>query len=201
MTVGVTGGIGSGKSTVCREFTRLGRKVLSADAIAYDLTEDDSLVRRDIRKAFGAEVFAEDGSLRRKELAALVFRDARKRERLNSIVHPRVFEVIEKTLLSVSTRSTRPYIVIEAALIFESGMDRWLDYVIVVNAREKTRISRVMQRDRCTGADVRYRIASQMPAGEKAARGDFVIQNDGDRKDLRRRIQFLDRVLSSLFGV
>jgi len=201
MTVGVTGGIGSGKSTVCREFAHLGRKVLSADAIAHDLTEGDPSVRRDIHKAFGAEVFAKDGSLRRKELAALVFRDARKRQRLNSIVHPRVFEVIEKSLLSLSTRSTRPYVVIEAALIFESGMDRWLDYVIVVNAREKTRISRVTHRDHCTNADVRHRIASQMPAGEKAARGDFVIQNDGDRKELRRRVQFLDRVLSAAFEV
>ncbi len=200
MTVGVTGGIGSGKSTACQEFARLGRRVLSADAIARELTEADSAVRREIRHAFGADVFADDGSLRRNELAALVFRDARNRERLNRIVHPRVFDRIEKTLLGLPARRAQPYVVIEAALIFESGMDRWLDYVIVIAAIEKTRISRVLERDHCTRADVRYRIASQMPAGEKAARGDFVIHNDGDRKELRQRVLFVDRILSSVFS-
>jgi dephospho-CoA kinase len=195
----VTGAIGSGKSTVCREFARLGRKVLSADAIAREITDRDPAVRGTIRDAFGPKVFAEDGSLNRRQLASIVFRDARKRKRLNRIVHPVVFEELQQILQSLPATSSRPYVIIEAALVFETGMDSWLDYVIVVSAREKTRISRVMRRDRCTSADVRARIASQMPASEKTARGDFVVQNDGSTTELRGRIRFLDRMLRMVF--
>ncbi len=196
--MGVTGGIGSGKSLVCREFARLGRKVLSADVIARELTERDPYVQREIRKAFGSEFFTSTGSLRRKELAGEVFRDQTKRKRLNGIVHPGVFKQIESSLGNLSRRESQLYVVIEAALIFETGMDQWLNYTIVVNAREETRIARVMHRDRCSRSEMRNRIASQMPAGEKVARADFVIQNDGGKRELRQRVIFLDRVLSAL---
>jgi dephospho-CoA kinase len=198
LLVGVTGGIGSGKSAVCRAFERLGRTVISADAIARTLTEDDQKVRDSIRKSFGDSVFTSAGVLDRRALADVVFRDTVAREHLNKILHPSVFRRIEELLADLPPERRRPYTIEEAALIFESGRDRDLDYVLVVDAPEEARIARVMKRDRCTREEVLRRIGSQMSAHEKRKHADFTITNSGPEEELAQIVAFFDNILRSM---
>jgi dephospho-CoA kinase len=192
----VTGGIGSGKSVVCSLFSRLGRTVISADEIARNLTESDPTVRASIGKAFGQDLYRPDGSLDRRRLASIVFESAEALERLNSIVHPRVFKEIDRQLALLTVEKRRPYVVVEAALVFESGLDRKLDRVIVVDAIEETRISRVMERDGSSRQEVVARMSSQMSPEEKRKRADFVIQNDQTLQQLGEKVLFLDALLA-----
>ena len=196
LLVGVTGGIGSGKSVVCSLFSRLGRTVISADEIARNLTESDPTVRASIGKAFGQDLYRPDGSLDRRRLASIVFESAEALERLNSIVHPRVFKEIDRQLALLTVEKRRPYVVVEAALVFESGLDRKLDRVIVVDAIEETRISRVMERDGSSRQEVVARMSSQMSPEEKRKRADFVIQNDQTLQQLGEKVLFLDALLA-----
>jgi dephospho-CoA kinase len=192
LRIGVTGGIGSGKSTVCALFASRGRVVIYADAIARDLTEHDAGIREQIKKAFGVDIYRTDGSLQRKKLAEIVFTDPRLRKKLDSIVHPRVFEAIDRAITMLDASGRSPYVMVEAALIFESGMDAHLDYTVVVDAPENVRISRVISRDACTRDEVMIRIQSQMPVEQKLKRADFVIDNGGDETELAARVAFLD---------
>lgn len=199
LLVGVTGGIGSGKSVVCEEFRARGRTVLHADQVARDLTEKDPSVAGAIRSAFG-EVYDAAGALDRKALAALVFSDRKKLEKLNAIVHPAVFRAIDRQLREMHPEDLQPYVVIEAALIFESGMDAVLDFVVVVDAPEELRIRRVMERDGVAPDEVRARMASQMKTDEKLRRADFTIDNSGEREGLAEIIGFLDTLLRQMGG-
>lgn len=198
LTVGVTGGIGSGKSSVCKFFEKLGVKILYADNIARELTESHEGIKKQIRKIFGSEVFSHDGQLNRKKLADLVFSNQKLKEQLNAIVHPYVFKVIEKEIRKVEQTKSSPFVIHEAALIYESGADEDLDYVIVVDADEDTRIQRVMKRDNVTREKVLQRINSQMPVEEKRTRADFVVKNNGDIKSLERKVKFLYYLLLRL---
>ena len=198
LRVGVTGGIGSGKSTVCGLFSRLGRTVIQADDLAHRVANEDSEVKRAIQREFGPAVYLPDGLLDRKTMAKLVFADEHKRKTLNAIVHPRVFSAIAGQLDSLSFTQYHPYILIEAALVYETGMNTWLDCVIVVTAGEETRIQRVMTRDGASREDVLRRIRAQMPIEEKVERADFVIRNDGLVSELDSSVLFLDRILSHM---
>ncbi len=196
--IGVTGGIGSGKSTVCKVFAELGRLVVSADAIARTLTEGDPEVRAALRSTFGKEIFRADGSLDRGGLAKIAFASEELTARLNGIVHPRVFEEVDRTLAHEAPERTMPYVVIEAALIYESGMDEWLDRVVVVDAPESTRVERVVARDGTTPEDVRRRMAAQWPAQDKVRWADFVIVNDRNTVALREKVRLIDSVIRAL---
>jgi dephospho-CoA kinase len=195
LLVGVTGGIGSGKSAVCREFELKGRVVLSADSIARDLTNTDPEVKGEIRQTFGPGTFMSTGDLDRKALANIVFHNASARRRLNRIVHPRVFRKISDILRSEPVPRLSPYTIVEAALVFESEMDRDLDYVIVVDAPEEDRIRWTMGRDGCNREEVLARIDSQMSVHTKRSRADFVLENVGTLEDLRDRVTFLNTLL------
>ncbi len=196
LAVGITGGIGSGKSALCEAFASLGRLVISADLVARDLTANDRAIREEIRGAFGPEVITPEATIDRKALAGIVFHDPKARERLNAIVHPRVFAALTRQLCEEPISRLHPYTIIEAALIFESGMR--LDYVIVVDAPEEERIRRVTLRDGTSREEVLSRIASQMSVAEKRRRADFVVENIGPPDALASRAAFLDTVLRSL---
>jgi dephospho-CoA kinase len=198
--VGVTGGIGSGKSAVCLCFGRLGRAVLSADKIARDLTETDAGVRRAIMEKFGAGIYGPDGRLRRSELARIVFASPARLRSLNAIVHPAVFSSLNDALLRLPASAGRPYVVVEAALIFESGLDKNLDATVVVNAPEEIRIDRVARRDDLPRDEIIARIRAQMSPREISRRGDFVVENSGAEEDLIERVTFIDRLLTLMFG-
>ena len=174
LKVGITGGIGSGKSTVARVFSVLGIPVYDADTAAKRLMREDSSVRDSVVRAFGPNAYR-DGELQRQWLASVVFSDPAKTSVLNAIVHPAVI----RDAAAWMQRQTGPYAMKEAALVFESGSDRELDLVIGVTAPEEIRIERVVARDGLPPDQVRDRMSRQMPESEKMGRCDRVILNDG----------------------
>jgi dephospho-CoA kinase len=198
LKIGLTGGIGSGKSLVAAIFRSLGAPVLSADEIARNLTNSDPIIKKRIREEFGGEVFRGNGSLDRKAMADIVFSNEDKRKKLNSIVHPAVIKRIDEETKRLEQNGETPFVIHEAALIFEAGVDKNLDYVIVVDADEDKRIRRVMDRDGISRADVQRRIDAQIPAEMKRKMADFVIENDGDRKSLEQRVRFLYNLFLTL---
>ena len=174
--VGVTGGIGSGKSLVCRIFNALGAPVYDSDSRAKILMTTDGILINQIRKEFGTLSFNADGSLNRKFIGEQVFQDDEKREVLDRLVHPRVAADYSEWLNIQSFA----YVVKEAALLIETGSYKALDSTIVVTAPDELRIRRVLERDsHRTKQMVIDIINAQMPQDEKAAKADFVIVNDG----------------------
>jgi dephospho-CoA kinase len=189
-TLGVTGGIGSGKTTVCRLLEALGARVFYADAEAKRLMQEDPGVRAEIEAAFGAESYDAEGRLNRAFLAAQVFGDERKVDRINAIVHPRVFEAFARAK-AVAERDGVPLLVKEAALIFEAGGDKHLDAVAVVDAPRGLRVQRVVDRDGTTPEKVLARMGHQLPPDELRRRADYIIENDGPLDDLRAQVDAL----------
>lgn len=198
LRVGVTGGIGSGKTTVCNLFQSLGRHVIWADLLARSIADTDEGVKRRIRAIFGENAYDASGKLDRAEIGALVFSHPGRLEQLNAIVHPAVFEGVEREILALPPENRYPYVVIEAALIFETGYDTRMDFTIVVEAAESLRLGRIMDRDGLTATEIRRRMRSQMSPGEKARRADFVIGNEGSPEELLPRVRFLDKVLTAM---
>jgi len=185
-TLGVTGGIGSGKTTVCGFLAEKGAKVFYADLEAKRLMTEHEGVRRDLIEAFGPESYADDGSLNRTYLADEVFGTPENVERINAIVHPRVHEAFAEATERAREEGI-DLLVHEAALIFESGGDAHLDAVAVVVAPDEDRIARVVERDDTSPEAVRARMGHQLSQDELRARADYVIENDGTLDDLRRK--------------
>ncbi len=194
-TLGVTGGIGSGKTAACRAFEDLGARVVYADDEAKRLMAEDTDLRAAITDAFGPESYDASGALNRAHLAR-AFGDPEQVARLNALVHPRVREAFF-ALRDAAEVDGYPLFVYEAALIYETDADRVLDFVVVVDAPLETRIARVMERDGVPREAVLDRIAHQMPADELRRRADFVIENDGDFDDLRAQVEALYRKLTA----
>jgi dephospho-CoA kinase len=176
LKVGITGGIGSGKTTVCQIFEKLGVPIYYADTRARELMEDDKQLRESIQEVFGKEVYS-DGKLNRKLLAEIVFGDEQKLLHLNGLVHPVVFRD-NQSWNEVLAKKNYPYTLKEAALLVESGSYLTLDKLIVVSAPEEDRIKRVMARDEATRDQVLARIRAQMPEEQKVKYADYVIYND-----------------------
>jgi len=174
--VGITGGIGSGKTTACKIFETLRIPVYYADARAKWLMEHDAQLRAGIVGHFGREAYTDSGSLNRGWIAAKVLSDPALLNALNALVHP---VVARDALKWQESQYKVPYTLKEAALLFESGSFRLLDKIIVVTAPLEVRIARVMERDRDSRETVLGWISRQMPEEEKAARADFLIRNDG----------------------
>lgn len=196
LRVGVTGGIGSGKSLVCNAFREMSRKVIEADTIARILVDSDQAIQSHIRTTFGSSLFSPSGTLDRRALAGVVFSDPAKLKKLNAIVHPSVFRIIDEEIHSSLPEELRPFIVIEAALIYEAGMDKDLDYVLVVDAPEEIRIRRVMNRDGLSRQDVLLRVRAQLSVETKVKKADFVVENNGTPGELFERIRFINHLLT-----
>lgn len=173
--VGITGGIGSGKSFVAKIFKTMGIPFYDADKEAKLIMTRSVIIREGLIQAFGEEVYFEDGSLNRKWLSAQVFNNPEKLELLNTIVHP----VVIQDAVDWANTQTSCYSLKEAALLFESGSYKTLDYTILVVAPEELRIERVMNRDGVSREEVLNRINKQMPEEEKRKLADFIIVNDG----------------------
>ena len=175
LKVGITGGIGSGKTTVCQIFELLGVPVFYADAAAKEVMHTDEELMNGIIAAFGVKAFSDGGILNRKYIADLVFNDKKALEMLNALVHPAVFRAFDTWLLKYKER---PYVLKEAALLFESGSYKMCTHSILVKAPEELKIKRVMERDHITEADVRLRMARQYSDQEKEKLADHIILND-----------------------
>lgn len=173
LKVGVTGGIGSGKSVVCRVFTTLGIPFFNADDAARHLMQTDETLKQAIMAALGVDTYR-NGLPDRERIAAIVFADAGKLATLNSLVHPATIKYAAEWIAEQNT----PYIIKEAAIFFESGSYKEMDVMIGVSAPTHTRINRVMQRSRHSEEKVKSIMAQQMDEAEKMSRCDYVIVND-----------------------
>src|SRR5437868_1683634 len=175
LKVGITGGIGSGKSIVCQVFSSLGIPIYDADKEAAGLVESDQKIIAKIKKEFGNDFYNAGGDLDRKKMADLVFNNKAALEKLNSIVHPVVIKQSEDWAKQFKDV---PYVIREAAILFESGANKGLDKVIMVTAPEELRIKRVMERDHKSKEEVQAIIQNQSLEKDKIKRSDFVIIND-----------------------
>ena len=174
--VGITGGIGSGKSLVCKIFQCFGIPVYDADSHAKALMTTDGILISNIQKEFGHLSYNADGSVNRNYLGKTVFNDPEKLKKLNSLVHPRVKE---DYVMWVKNNDHHPYVLKEAALLFEAGSNKELDKIIVVHAPEDLRIKRVLSRDaHRTEELVKDIMKNQMAEKEKLNRADFILYND-----------------------
>ena len=175
MIIGITGGIGSGKSTIAKEFVKRGFQLYDTDAEAKRLIVEDSGLRTDLSALLGSDVY--EGDVYRTDLVAQrVFQDPDLLCRLNALVHPAVRRDIEHTCCRLPVACG---LIIESALLFEAGLDDLCDKTVCVTAPEEVRIARTMARDGVTEDKVRARIAAQMPEQERAQKADIVLVNDG----------------------
>ena len=172
MVVGLTGGIGSGKSTIAKEFATLGIAVFNSDEQAKALIANNAQVKERIIAAFGEEAY-QNGEYKRAYIAQIVFNNSEKLAILNGIVHP----ALAKYFKQWTKKQTSPYVLKEAAILFESGSYKDCNYIITVTAPEQLRIARVMARDHCTEAQVRARMAQQWSDAQRIALSNTVIEN------------------------
>ena len=192
---GLTGGIGSGKSSVAEFLEDFGVPVVSADELSRVVVAAGSEGLGEVIRAFGRDVLDERGELDRRKMASIVFREPARRQQLEAILHPRIRERFEQVLDALE-KAGHPVAVYEVPLLFEKNLQSDMKATILVTATEQTRIARVMERDQVTETEVRDRIATQMPEALKRKRADYIIENDGSLDAVRREVRFvLERFL------
>ncbi len=199
--IGLSGGIGTGKSTVARMLARAGATVIDADAIVHRLQAAGSPLLDELAAAFGNDVIGADGALDRKRLGDLVFRDPAARARLNAMVHPRVgAEMVRE--LEAARQAGAPLVVLDIPLLFEGRVAGpndpsrlGFEETVLVYAPRELQIDRALARDRGTREDLERRLAAQLPIDEKRALADHVIDNSGSLDDTERQVRALFEVL------
>jgi dephospho-CoA kinase len=195
LLAGLTGGIASGKSTVAGMFRELGVPVVDADAIVHELLGAGGRAVEAVTRLFGSEVLAPDGGIDRTRLAGIVFEDPAARARLESAVHPLVFEESLLRLEQVANETGAEIVLYDAALLVETGRHESFQRVVVVTVPENVQVSRLMERDGLDEEQARRRLRAQMALDEKAAVADYVIDNGGSWSETRQEVR---RVLDSL---
>ncbi len=198
LRIGITGGYGSGKSTAAQFFEKKGYPVLYADPLAKRLMTEDKNIRSKLSTLLGTNTYNPDGSLNRQYVANTIFSDHGKKRALERIVHPAVLAYIDNYFSKLEQQQKKTFAFIEAALIFESGMEKMLDYVIVVSAPEEQRARRIAKRDGVSEEEIRKRIAAQHSEVHLKTKADFVIENKGDIDYLYERCTFLEQLFHSL---
>lgn len=194
LLVGVTGGIGSGKSLACKYFAQLGCNIYYADDIAKELYVTNPRLLKSLVRQFGKKIIGKNGNLNFFEFRKVVFSSTANQERVNRIVHPFVISEIIRQAKSSKSK----LVIIEAALIFESGFNKYLDYTIEVFSTVKNRIKRIKKRNMLSVRDIRSIMKLQMPEREKIKRADFVLKNDSTPVMLRKKVKFIFTLLNSI---
>jgi dephospho-CoA kinase len=189
--LGLTGGIGSGKSMVASMLTQLGADVIDADRIAREVVEPGQPALKEIATAFGTDILLPDGRLDRGKLARIIFADPVARGTLNAITHPRIRERMDAEISA--RRSRAGVLVVDIPLLYENDRTRAVETVIVVWVDLKTQLRRLQERDGLSVEEARQRIAAQMPLDEKRAGADVVIDNSGSREKTRRQVEAVYR--------
>jgi dephospho-CoA kinase len=190
--VGITGGIGSGKTTVCKIFEVLGIPIYYADDRAKELLQTDKSIIQSVKDLFGDDVYNAEGKLDKKRVASVVFNFPEILEQYNAIIHPVVFKDVEKWM---ARHEHHDYVIKEAALLFETGSYKQLDKIITVTAPIEKRIERVMLRDNVTAEDVKARMKNQWTDGIKVQMSDFVIYNDGATPLIRQVLNIHEKII------
>ncbi len=199
LRIGVTGGIGSGKSTACRVFQSRGIAVISADKIAREITETNPSVRKKIIRLLDPGAYDAHGRMNRPFVASRLFGNRRIQRSINAIVHPLVLREIQRRIRHLE-KARRKAVVVEAALIFEAGADKALDLVIVLETSRKQSIQRIQKRDGLSAEAVKRRMRSQWSTKRKKQKADIVIRNNGTRTELGRKIRFLLAIFNLIPG-
>lgn len=189
--IGLTGGIGAGKSTVTDHLRGRGYIVIDADAIARQITEKDAAALEKIVHCFGKAVLLEDGSLNRRKLGAIVFNDEEKKRQLEQITTVEVVNIIKKQIDDFRKEEKYDIIFVDAPLLFETGADKLTDLVWLVDADTKVRIKRVMDRDGISEKEVVDRIQNQMEGEEKRRLAQEIIDNSKGKEELYGQIEYL----------
>lgn len=178
-------------------FERLGVPVLYADTIAKDLSASDPRVKNAIVALLGGEAYTPQGEINRAYVASKLFSSKSVQKMINAIVHPRVEEEIEKKIDQLETGG-ETVVIVEAALIFEAGLDKHLDVVVVVDAAEETKIARIVKRDGTPREAILERMKAQLSPAAKLRKADYVIYNNGTLKELVANVKFLNSVFQSV---
>jgi dephospho-CoA kinase len=195
MKLGITGGIGSGKTSVCRVFNVLGIPVFSADYEAQKIMNEDRKIKKGVNGIAGKNIY-HDGKLDRMELASLIFNDPVSLKKVNALVHPVVFD----HFIQWAEKQTAPYVIMEAAILFESGGSKLVDRVATIVAPVEERISRVTLRNKLTREQVMDRIRNQMTDEERVKRSDYVINNSENEMIIPVILKINDDILTHLYS-
>ena len=184
LRVALTGGIGTGKSTASKILNELGACIFDADKEAKNILKNNETVQSELIAEFGTDIMSGDEKIDNNKLARIAFQDQDHQLRLNSIIHPYFFQEIDKNFDDVLEKGTYDIFVVDAALIYESGADTHMDYVIVITALLQIRMERALKRESLTRDEILKRMDLQWSEEEKIALSDFVIHNDGTEKEL-----------------
>ena len=184
LKVGLTGGIGSWKSSVSSLFNDWGAYIFDADSVAKDILNNDNTAQAEIIAEFGSDVLNKVGSIEKNKLARIAFQDEDHQLRLNAIIHPYVFRKIDSSFEKILEEGKHDIFCVDAALIYESGADTHMDYVVVVTSHLRLRTERVMARGNLTRDEFLRRLELQWPDEDKVHMADYVIHNNGTKENL-----------------
>ena len=188
LRIGLTGGIGTGKSTASKILKEFGAFIFDADKEAKKILLSNETIKGELISEFGTDIMTGGGDLDNNKLARVAFQDQNHQLTLNTIVHPYVFKEIDKNFDKEQNSGKHDIFIVDAALIYESGADTHMDYVIVITALIKTRMERALARETLNREEILRRIDLQWPEEDKASLADFVIHNDGSEEDLKKNI-------------
>ena len=188
MLIGVTGGVATGKSTIARLFKTCGAHIIDADELARKVVLPGTPAWREIVRHYGPRVLHPDRTLNRLALADIVFRHPNQLRRLNAIIHPRVAREQGRLMRAIARRSPRAVIVYDVPLLFEAGVDKRVDRIVVVVADRKTQIARLQKRNHLTKAAALRRVRSQLPLRQKITRADYVLDGTRPLSELRHAV-------------
>ncbi|MEK6891728.1 MAG: dephospho-CoA kinase [Nanoarchaeota archaeon] len=187
MILGITGSIGSGKSTAARIFEKYGFKVINADELYHKISKPNKLIYKKIVKEFGSGVIDNDKTINREKLKKIVLQDDKKLKKLNSITHPIIISEIKKSIKKNKNRN----IIVDAPLLLESDARNLVDNIIVVKCDDKARIQRLLKKGKHSKEQIKKITKSQMPIEKKLKFADFVIDNSGDLKNLENQVRVI----------
>lgn len=196
LKIGLTGGIGSGKSEVSKFFSSWGAYIFDADKEAKTIIDENEEAQQEIINEFGSDVINAGNSIDKKKLARIAFQDEFHQLQLNSIIHPFVFKKIDKTFEKIKINKKYKMFIVDAALIYESGADTHMDYVILVTSLLRFRTERVMSKGNISRDDFMKRVALQWSDEDKEHMADFTIQNNSDLKGLEKESK---KIFDSIF--
>ena len=191
LRVGLTGGIGSGKSTASNFFELFGSFVINADEEAKKILYSNETVQHELISEFGTDIIDVSGEINKAKLARVAFQDEDHQQRLNSVIHPYIYNSIDDHFNDVLKDGKFDIFIVDGALIFESGYDVHMDYIVVVTALLKNRMERALARQTLSREEILKRIELQWPEEEKVNLADFVIHNDGSEEDLKNNVKIL----------
>ncbi len=194
LKIGLTGGIGSGKSAACEIFSELGVPVVDADNIAYSLVKPGMPAFKEITEMFGNEVISTDGTLDRKIIRDKVFANETDRKKLENILHPAVYEEIAVQVKNINSK----YCIISIPLLLETDASKTVDRVLVIDAPRELQLERALNRDKTNKSDIDAIIDSQISRKDRLSAADDIVDNKGDIDNLRKRIRDLHEFYSSI---